>query len=124
MSPTPNPSPVKREGLKYRLFPFPSLRGEGVGVRGTSWNLSDLITRAMTGLQANSSIWAIPAAFPAPDLHACALLHEASPLLAAPCQGIDDHGGQQYQPGGDKFIAGADVKQAHPIVKPRDDNRA
>src|SRR5579871_7053295 len=34
MSPTPNPSPVKREGLKDSVFPFPSLRGEGAGVRG------------------------------------------------------------------------------------------
>src|SRR5258707_15597463 len=33
-SPTPNPSPVKREGLKDGLFPFPSLRGGGAGVRG------------------------------------------------------------------------------------------
>src|SRR5258708_21965050 len=32
--PAPNPSPVKREGLKCRIFPFPSLRGEGAGVRG------------------------------------------------------------------------------------------
>src|SRR5258708_648123 len=40
MSPTPrsqasdNPSPVKRERLKDWPFPFPSLRGEGAGVRG------------------------------------------------------------------------------------------
>src|SRR5258707_11359522 len=36
MSPTPNPSPVKREGLPEPVFPFPSLRGEGAGVSGPS----------------------------------------------------------------------------------------
>jgi hypothetical protein len=34
ISPSPNPSPVKREGLPEGLYPFPSLRGEGAGVRG------------------------------------------------------------------------------------------
>src|SRR5437016_2137331 len=40
VSPTPrsqasdNPSPVKKEGLPEPFFPFPSLRGEGAGVRG------------------------------------------------------------------------------------------
>src|SRR5258708_36838973 len=36
VSPAPNPSPVKREGLKCGFFPFPSLRGEGAGDRGTT----------------------------------------------------------------------------------------
>jgi len=34
MSPSPNPFPVKSEGLPELFFPFPSLRGEGAGVRG------------------------------------------------------------------------------------------
>src|SRR5437868_6475058 len=31
----PTPLPQAREGLKSQIFPFPSLRGEGAGVRGT-----------------------------------------------------------------------------------------
>src|SRR5689334_6457610 len=37
--PSPNPSPVKRAGLPEPVFPFPSLRGEGAGVRGRTINL-------------------------------------------------------------------------------------
>src|SRR5690348_10354425 len=42
-SPTPNPSPVKREGLKTCFVPFPSLRGEGLGLGGTHRSLISVI---------------------------------------------------------------------------------
>src|SRR5437870_5583902 len=77
LSPTPrspasdNPSPGqpyglhKREGLKYRIFPFPLLRGEGAGVRGILRNISYLIFIASVFLAACSqSISATPTVAP------------------------------------------------------------
>src|SRR5579871_6914177 len=91
VSSTPNPSPVKREGLPEPFFPAlaeretPSLRGEGAGVRGKTKYLPLKAAPSPQTERGNRRITATVTACPSKDLTGQSiyqLFHHWAPKLS------------------------------------------